>query len=179
MKKKSSRSIRATQNWIQLRTTLRSFCMMFMKFFKQLGATLNMTEFSKNAQKIQALFKGTETERMLSAGIIRTILSDMIDIYFRNRSARGPGCLVFNPEDPTSSKYVTTYDLEQDLAIAQEAMDENFSGMFEQVIKVIEKEDNEDVAIVAMIHDDGMHIHLLDAIEANKRIDEASNGLIL
>ena len=58
-------------------------------------------------------------------------------------------------------------------------MDENFSGMFEQVIKVIEKEDNEDVAIVAMIHDDGMHIHLLDAIEANKRIDEASNGLIL
>lgn len=137
-----------------------------------------MTEFSKNAQKIQALFKGTETERMLSAGIIRTILSDMIDIYFRNRSARGPGCLVFNPEDPTSSKYVTTYDLEQDLAIAQEAMDENFSGMFEQVIKVIEKEDNEDVAIIAMVHDDNMHIHLLDANEANKRIDEAANGLI-
>lgn len=152
---------------------------MFMKFFKRLGATLNMTEFSKNAQKIQALFKGTETERMLSAGIIRTILSDMIDIYFRNRSARGPGCLVFNPEDPTKSKYVTKYDLEQDLAIAQEAMDENFSGMFEQVIKVIEKEDQQNIAIVTMVNDDGINIHLLDAEEANKRIDKAIDGLII
>ena len=115
--------------------------MMFMKFFRQLGATLNMIEFSKNAQKIQALFKGSETDRMLSAGIIRTILSDMIDIYFRNRSAVGPGCLVFNPEQPNTSKYISKYELEQDLAIAQEAMDENFSGMFEQVIKVIEKEE--------------------------------------
>ena len=53
-----------------------------------------MTEFSKNAQKIQALFKGTETERMLSAGIIRTILSDMIDIYFRNKTPRSPGAPV-------------------------------------------------------------------------------------
>jgi hypothetical protein len=152
---------------------------MFMKFFKQLGATLNMTEFSKNAQKIQALFQGSETDRMLSAGIIRTILSDMIDIYFRNRSAVGPGCLVFNPEQPNASKYISKFDLEQDLAIAQEAMDDNLSGMFEQTIKVIEKEDNEDVAIVAMVHQDGIHIHLLDANEANKRIDEASSGLIL
>ena len=58
-------------------------------------------------------------------------------------------------------------------------MDDNLSGMFEQTIKVIEKEDNEDVAIVAMVHQDGIHIHLLDANEANKRIDEASSGLIL
>lgn len=155
--------------------------MMFKKFFKQLGATLNMTEFSKNAEKIKSLFKGTEAERMLSAGIIRTILSDMIDLYFRNRSARGPGCLVFNPEDPTSSKYITKFELEQDLAIAQEAMDKEITNMFEKTIKVIEKEDKEDIAIVALVLEDSINIHLLDADEANKRIDEASNqnGLIL
>jgi len=138
-----------------------------------------MTKFSENAQKIAALFKGNETERMLSAGIIRTILADMINIYGENRTARGPGCLVFNPEEPKKSKYMTKKDLESDLSIAQEAMDEVISGMFTKVLNVIEKEDKQGMAIVALLEEDSMHIHVIDAEEANKRIDEASNGLIL
>jgi len=152
---------------------------MLTKFFNQLGATLSMTEFSKNAKKIQALFQGSEAERMLSASVIRTILSDMIRLYFENRKAKGKGCLIFNPDKPEKSKYITVKELEQDLAIAQEAMDQDITNMFEKIIKVIEKEDNDEQAIVSMVSDEGLHIHLIDAEEANKRIDEAVNGLIL
>lgn len=141
-----------------------------------------MTDFSKGAQKIQALFQGNETERMLTASVVRTILSDMIRLYFENRSALGKGCLVFNPEKPDLSSYVTKSMLEQDLSIAQEAMDQEITEMFEKILKVVEKEDSDETAIIAMVDDKGMHIHLIDAEEANKRISEAaenSSGLIL
>jgi len=58
-------------------------------------------------------------------------------------------------------------------------MDREITNMFEKIIKVIEKEDNDEQAIVSMVSDEGLHIHLIDADEANKRIDEAANGLIL
>ena len=149
-----------------------------LRFLKQLGAILNMTDFSKNAKKIQKLMQGSEVERRLSASVIRTILSDMITLYFENRKARGPGILVFNPEDPLASKYVSKSDVESDLAIAEEAMESNLQEMFNQILRVIEKEDKNNQAMVALIEEDGMNIHLLDAEEANKRIDEAANGLI-
>jgi|TARA_R110000803_G_scaffold105338_2_gene173552 hypothetical protein len=135
-----------------------------------------MTEFSKGAKKLQQLFQGNETERMLSASVVRTILSDMIRLYFENRAALGKGCLVFNPEEPEKSKYITKEQLEQDLSIAQEAMDSEITEMFEKILKVIEKEDNDETAIFSMIDENGMHMHLIDAEEANKRIDEAAKG---
>jgi len=79
---------------------------------------------------------------MLSASVIRTILSDMIRLYFENRKAKGKGCLVFNPDEPETSKYITVRELEQDLAIAQEAMDREITNMFEKIIKVIRKRKN-------------------------------------
>ena len=54
--------------------------------------------------------------------------------------------------------------------------------LFEKVIKVIDKidkENNNETAIVVLITDEGLNIHLLDAEEANKRIDEAANNLII
>ena len=53
------------------------------------------------------------------------------------------------------------------------------ADMLKKVIKVVEKENESDVAIIAMIQLDGIAIHLLDSEEANKRIDEMSSGLIL
>ncbi len=73
---------------------------------------------------------------------------------------------------------MTKSDVESDLAIAEEAMESNLQEMFNQILRVIEKEDKNNQAMVALIEEDGMNIHLLDAEEANKRIDEAANGLI-
>ena len=87
--------------------------------------------------------------------------------------------MVFNPEEPEKSRFLTVGDLEDDLSVAQEAMNTQMTDMLKKVIKVVEKENESDVAIIAMIQLDGIAIHLLDSEEANKRIDEMSSGLIL
>lgn len=139
-----------------------------------------MSDLSRGATAlIKNLFGGNETERMISAGVVRTILSDMTRLYFENRRAKGEGILVFNPENPETSRYLTKTDLENDLAVAQEGMDERAEALFSKVIRVIEKESGSDLALIAMVQSDEIAIHLIDPKEANKKIDEYSNGLFL
>lgn len=139
-----------------------------------------MSDLSRGATAlIKNLFGGNETERMISAGVVRTILSDMTRLYFENRRAKGEGILVFNLENPETSRYLTKTDLENDLAVAQEGMDERAEALFSKVIRVIEKESGSDLALIAMVQSDEIAIHLIDPKEANKKIDEYSNGLFL
>lgn len=139
-----------------------------------------MSDLSRGATAlIKNLFGGNETERMISAGVVRTILSDMTRLYFENRAARGDGILVFNPENPEASRYLTKKDLENDLAVAQEGMDEKAEALFSKIIRVIEKEADSDLALIAMVQTNEICVHLVDPIEANKKIDELSNSLIL
>lgn len=74
------------------------------------------------ADLVKTLFKGDEKERMISAGVVRTILADMIKLYFEHKAAVGKGVLVFNPVQPELSNYLTVKDLDNDLAVAQESM---------------------------------------------------------
>jgi hypothetical protein len=139
-----------------------------------------MSDLSKNAAAlVKNLFSGNESERMISAGVVRTILSDMTRLYFENRAARGKGILVFNPGSPGDSSYLTLTQVENDLALAQESMDKDLEQLFHKVVKVIEKESESDLALVAMVQSREIAIHLIDPVEANKKIDEYSNSLIL
>jgi len=138
-----------------------------------------MSDLSRGAAAlVKTLFGGNETERMISAGVVRTILSDMTRLYFENRAARGEGILVFNPEDPEASKYLTKTDLENDLAVAQEGMDKKAEGLFSSIIRVVEKESGSDLAIIAMVQSNEICVHLVDPVEANKKIDELSNSIL-
>jgi hypothetical protein len=139
-----------------------------------------MFNLSKKAAALtKQLFGGNQVENKIAAGVMRTILSDITRLYFENKQVRGKGVLVFNPEEPEKSRFLTVGDLEDDLSVAQEAMNTQMTDMLKKVIKVVEKENESDVAIIAMIQLDGIAIHLLDSEEANKRIDEMSSGLIL
>ena len=151
--------------------------MILMKFSKPLGAILNMTKDAVRRLR-QMISQGDEAERKLSAGVFRSIVSDMITLYEENRKYRGKGLLVFNPEDPNTSKYVTESDVESDLAIAQEAMDNSLTEMFLKVLKFIEKEDNCGLALVAFFQEDSLELMRLDPEHANEQIDSATNGLI-
>jgi hypothetical protein len=130
------------------------------------------------ADLVKTLFKGEEKERMISAGVVRTILADMIKLYFEHKTAVGKGVLVFNPVQPELSNYLTVKDLENDLAVAQESMNRELEELFELIIKVIQKEDSNELALIAMIQDSEVAVHLIDPVEANKNIDELSNGII-
>lgn len=139
-----------------------------------------MFNLSKKATALtKQLFGGNQVENKIAAGVMRTILSDITRLYFENKQVRGKGVLVFNPEEPEKSRFLTVGDLEDDLSVAQEAMNTQMADMLKKVIKVVEKENESDVAIIAMIQLNGIAIHLLDSEEANKRIDEMSSGLIL
>jgi hypothetical protein len=65
------------------------------------------------------------------------------------------------------------------LAVAQEGMDKKAEALFSKVIKVIEKESGSDLALIAMVQASEICVHLVDPVEANKKIDELSNSLIL
>ena len=135
---------------------------------------------SKRVQDLKKfLFSGTETDRMISAGVMRTIFSDITRLYFENKNVKGKGILVFNPEQPDKSRYVTTGDLEDDIAIAQEACSDFLVDSLEKVLKVIEKESESDLALVAMIHEDSIAVHIINPEEINKSIDEMSNAYII
>lgn len=139
-----------------------------------------MSNLSRGATAlVKSLFGGNETERMISAGVVRTILSDMTRLYFENRAARGEGILVFNPEDPEKSKYLTKSDIENDLAVAQEGMDERAEALFSRIVRVIEKESDSDLALIAMVQSNEICVHLVDPVEANKKIDELSSSILL
>lgn len=138
-----------------------------------------MFDLTQNAsQLVKNLFSGSEQENMIAAGVVRTIIADITRLYFENKRANGKGILVFNPEEPSKSKFLTIRDLQEDLAVSEEMMHENACTMFKKIIKFIEKEDEADLALIAMIQADGVALHILDPKEVNKRIDEFSSGLI-
>ena len=148
-----------------------------MKSCRPLGAISNMTNDAVNRLR-QMISQGSEAERKLSAGVFRSIISDMITLYHENRKYRGKGILVFNPGDPNTSKYVTINDLETDVAIAQEAMNSFMEDMFKKIIKFVEKEDECDLALVAFYEEERLELMRLDPEHANEQIDSATNGLI-
>jgi hypothetical protein len=96
-----------------------------------------------------------------------------------NKKIRGKGILVFNPEDPEKSRYLTVKDLDQDLALAEEMMHEHNCNMFKKIIEFIESKNNLDLALVAMIQQDGVALHIVDPKEVDKRINEFTRGIII
>ena len=125
------------------------------------------------------LFKGNEQERMISAGVLRTIFSDITRLYFENKKARGLGILIFNGDNPEASKYITKEELQDDLALAQEDCLDDFADGFKKMINVIDKEAESDLALVAMVYPDVIAVNIINPDEINEKIDELSNGLIL
>lgn len=125
-----------------------------------------------HALKKMLFSKGSETDKMISAGVVRTILADITRLFFENKKAKGPGILVFNAEDPERSIYATRTDIENDIAMAEEACSEEFADAFKSVLKIVERESRSDLALVAMVYDDGLAVNVIDPKEINETIDE-------
>jgi hypothetical protein len=137
-----------------------------------------MFDSKKTNDLRKLLFKGNEQERMISAGVLRTIFADITRLYFENKQARGKGILIFNGDDPEKSKYITKEELQDDLALAQEDCLDDFAEGFKKMINVIDKESDNDLALVAMVYPDGIAVNIINPDEINEKIDELSNGLI-
>jgi hypothetical protein len=137
-----------------------------------------MFDSKKTNDLRKLLFKGNEQERMISAGVLRTIFADITRLYFENKQARGKGILIFNSDDPEKSKYITKEELQDDLALAEEDCLDDFAEGFKKMIAVIDKEAESDLALVAMLYPDGIAVNIINPDEINEKIDELSNGIM-
>ncbi len=125
------------------------------------------------------LFSGNESERMISAGVLRTIFADITRLFFENKAAKGLGMLVFNPKQPENSNYVTKEDLQNDLALAEEDCMDSFADGFRKMLKVLEEQKDSDLALVAMVYEEGIAVNIINPDDINATIDKLSSGLIL
>lgn len=125
------------------------------------------------------LFGESEVNSRIAAGILRTILADITRLYFENVNARGKGLLVFNPEDPEASSYLTVDDILNDIALSQEACNTKLEKMLRDTLALIDKEFDNKLPIIAMIQSDCINIHIIDPEETDERINELVNGLII
>lgn len=125
------------------------------------------------------LFGESEVNSRIAAGILRTILADITRLYFENVNARGKGLLVFNPENPEASSYLTVDDILNDIALSQEACNTKLEKMLRDTLALIDKEFDNKLPIIAMIQSDCINIHIIDPEETDERINELVNGLII
>lgn len=139
-----------------------------------------MFDLSTGAKLLKKkLFGESEVNSRIAAGILRTILADITRLYFENVKARGKGLLVFNPENPESSSYLTVDDILNDIALAQEACNPKLEKMLRDTLALIDKEFDNKLPIIAMIQSDSINIHIIDPEETDEKINKLVNGLII
>ena len=131
-----------------------------------------MFNSKKTNELKRMLFNGSESDNMISAGVIRNIFADITRIYFENKKIRGAGVLVFNPENPEKSTFITKTEIENDLAIAEESCNSEFAEAFRKVLQVVEKEAESDLALVCMVYDDGLALNIINPDQINESIDK-------
>ena len=139
-----------------------------------------MFDLSTGAKLLKKkLFGDSEVNSRIAAGILRTILADITRLYFENVKARGKGLLVFNPENPEASSYLTVDDILNDIALAQEACNPKLEKMLRDTLALIDKEFDSKLPIIAMIQSDSINIHIIDPEETDEKINKLVNGLII
>ena len=139
-----------------------------------------MFDLSTGAKLLKKrLFGESEVNSRIAAGILRTILADITRLYFENVKARGKGILVFNPENPEASSYLTVDDILNDIALAQEACNPKLEKMLRETLSLIDKEFENELPIIAMIQNDSINIHIIDPEQTDEKINKMVNGLII
>lgn len=139
-----------------------------------------MFDLSTGAKLLKKkLFGESEVNSRIAAGILRTILADITRLYFENVNVRGKGLLVFNPENPEASSYLTVDDILNDIALAQEACNPKLEKMLRDTLALIDKEFDNKLPIIAMIQSDSINIHIIDPEETDEKINKLVNGLII
>ena len=73
---------------------------------------------------------------------------------------------------------MTKEDLQTDLALAEEDCNDSFAEGFRKMLNCIEQHKDSDLAIVAMLYDEGLAVNIIDPDKINETIDKLMNGLI-
>jgi hypothetical protein len=128
---------------------------------------------SRNSERLaNKLFSKSEVQNKIAANTVKMIVGDIVTLYQEFRKAEGLGALFFNPVSPENSNYMTIKDIKNDIILSEELMDDDLRDFLRKILKVVEKEQHEDKAIVVMVNNQTMSIHLIDLNTVDVHIKE-------
>jgi len=118
------------------------------------------------------IFSKSELQNQIAVNVVKMIVGDIVTLYEEFRQAEGLGALFFNPVAPENSSYMTIKDIKTDIILAEEIMDDDLKEFLKKLLNIVDKEQDNKQAIVVLINNQTMSIHLIDLNSVETQIKE-------
>jgi len=135
-----------------------------------------MTNGRNSERLAHKLFSKSEVQNKIAVNTIKMIVGDIVTLYQEFRKAEGLGALFFNPVAPENSNYMTIKDVRNDIVLAEELMDDDLRDFLKKILRVIEDEQEQENAIVVLINNQTMSIHVIDLNTVDGQITELADA---
>lgn len=118
------------------------------------------------------IFSKSELQNQIAVSVVKMIVGDIVTLYEEFRQAEGLGALFFNPVAPENSSYMTIKDIKTDIILAEEIMDDDLKEFLKKLLNIVDKEQDNKQAIVVLVNNQTMSIHLIDLNSVETQIKE-------
>ena len=118
------------------------------------------------------IFSKSELQNKIAINTVKLIIGDIVTLYNEFRKAEGAGALFFNPMAPENSTYMPVKDIKNDIILAEEIMDNDLKSFLEKLLNIVDKKQDDNEAIVVMVNNRSMSIHLVDLNTVEDQINE-------
>jgi len=118
------------------------------------------------------IFSKSELQNQIAVNVVKMIVGDIVTLYEEFRQAEGLGALFFNPVAPENSSYMTIKDIKTDIILAEEIMDDDLKEFLKKLLNIVDKEQDNKQAIVVLVNNQTMSIHLIDLNSVETQIKE-------
>jgi len=131
-----------------------------------------MAKSNAAGELAKKIFSKSELQNHIAVNVVKMIVGDIVTLYEEFRQAEGLGALFFNPVNPENSSYMTIRDIKTDIILAEEIMDDDLKEFLKKLLNIVDKEQDNKQAIVVLVNNQTMSIHLIDLNSVETQIKE-------
>jgi hypothetical protein len=137
-----------------------------------LSQVIKMPRNNAAGELAKKIFSKSELQNQIAVNVVKMIVGDIVTLYEEFRQAEGLGALFFNPVAPENSSYMTIKDIKTDIILAEEIMDDDLKDFLKKLLNIVDKEQDNKQAIVVLVNNQTMSIHLIDLNSVETQIKE-------
>lgn len=137
-----------------------------------LSQVIKMAKSNAAGELAKKIFSKSELQNHIAVNVVKMIVGDIVTLYEEFRQAEGLGALFFNPVNPENSSYMTIGDIKTDIILAEEIMDDDLKEFLKKLLNIVDKEQDNKQAIVVLVNNQTMSIHLIDLNSVETQIKE-------
>lgn len=137
-----------------------------------LSQVIKMPKSNAAGELAKKIFSKSELQNQIAVNVVKMIVGDIVTLYEEFRQAEGLGALFFNPVAPENSSYMTIKDIKTDIILAEEIMDDDLKEFLKKLLNIVDKEQDNKQAIVVLVNNQTMSIHLIDLNSVETQIKE-------